>query len=117
MSTMPCVRARPIIDSARAGSTMPGNSVTMSMRIGRLIAWSELQQALRRPDHHSASRQVDLPHDLGHGRNQPLATAVADDPPILRGPLLDPGHATDITPIVRQHPAALELPRIESSGW
>src|SRR2546422_352610 len=60
MSTSPRVRARPSIDAPSTGSTMPGNSVTTSIRIEAL----QVEQPLGRPDDHAARREVDLAHDL-----------------------------------------------------
>src|SRR5207245_837880 len=51
MSTSPRARARPSIDVASAGSTIAGNSVTMSIRI------SELQEPLARLDHDPPRRR------------------------------------------------------------
>src|SRR5437879_5063855 len=60
MSTSPRARARPSIDAPSTGSTMPGKSVTMSIRIPYL----QVEQALGRADHHPARLEVDLAHDL-----------------------------------------------------
>src|SRR6185369_16749426 len=110
MSTSPRARARPSIDSETAGSTIPGNSVTMSMRIRgsfcvRAAIWPppppfarsgpappcrssmslELEQSLRRPDHHAARLDVDVDHDLRHHRDQVLALGAAHDPEVVGG--------------------------------
>src|SRR3990172_6416868 len=108
MSTSPRARARPSIETASTGSTISGNSVTMSMRIG-----SELQQALRGPDHDPARREVHVQHDLAHGGDQVLAPLARDDPAVLRAPALDAGHAPPLAAVLRQHTAARELPRVE----
>src|SRR5215470_19851754 len=110
MSTSPRACARPSIDSASTGATMPGKSVTMSMRTTRPL---QLEQAVGRPDHHTARRHVDLEHDLGDRRDQTLAGAVAHHPQVLRGRLLDTDHAPDVSAVLRRYAAALELPRIE----
>src|SRR2546425_780138 len=67
MSTSPRARARPSIDVASAGSTIAGNSVTMSIRI------SELQETLGRLDHDPPRLQIHVAHDLGHRGHQVLA--------------------------------------------
>src|SRR5207249_3950935 len=59
MSTSPRARARPSIDASSTGSTMPGNSVTTSIRIPRL----QIEQPRGRADHHPARREIDLAHD------------------------------------------------------
>src|SRR5437773_1078660 len=80
MSTSPRARARPSIDAPSTGSTMPGKSVTMSIRIPYL----QVEQALGRADHHPARLEVDLAHDLRdrralspHGGNPVLLAPIA----------------------------------------
>src|SRR5438309_7345877 len=113
MSTSPRARARPRIDSETTGSTMPGNSVIMSILIDErgdpemaptpptfkaprrsrgaplspnlAIAALQIEQSLRRTDHDAPGLQVDLPDDLRHGRDQVLALGAAHDPQVLRG--------------------------------
>src|SRR5438093_12746132 len=80
MSTSPRARARPSIDSASTGSTMPGNSVTMSMRIRVPL---QVEQPVGRPDDDPAAGQVDLDHDLGYRRDEALAGTVGDHPPLV----------------------------------
>src|SRR5437867_12769106 len=101
MSTSPRARARPSIEVASAGSTIAGNSVTMSIRI------SELQETLGRLDHDPPRLQIHVAHDLGHCGHQVLARPVADDPQVLRRRRLYAQHATHLTPVLRQHAAAL----------
>src|SRR2546426_120309 len=97
MSTSPRVRARPSIDAPSTGSTMPGNSVTTSIRIEAL----QVEQPLGRPDDHAARREVDLAHDLGNRWDQMLPRVVAHDPEVLRRRPLDAGHPPDPRRIVR----------------
>src|SRR6185295_10360691 len=103
MSTSPRVWARPSIDSAITGVTIPGNKVTMSMRMRRVL---QLQQAVRRPDDDAARRHVDLEHDLRDRRDQVLARAIAHDPQVLGRGLLDAGYSPDLAPVVAQHATA-----------
>src|SRR5438552_6241642 len=110
MSTSPRVRARPSIDAPSTGSTMPGNSVTTSIRIEAL----QVEQPLGRPDDHAARREVDLAHDLGNRWDQMLPRVVAHDPEVLRRRPLDAGHPPDLPPVLREHAAALELPGVEA---
>src|SRR2546422_2707799 len=85
MSTSPRARARPSIDAPSTGSTMPGKSVTMSIRIPYL----QVEQALGRADHHPARLEVDLAHDLRDRRDQVLTRLVCHDPEVLRRRPLD----------------------------
>src|SRR2546427_2729388 len=110
MSTSPRVRARPSIDAPSTGSTMPGNSVTPSIRIEAL----QVEQPLGRPDDHAARREVDLAHDLGNRWDQMLPRVVAHDPEVLRRRPLDAGYPPDLPPVLREHAAALELPGVEA---
>src|SRR2546428_786726 len=109
MSTSPRARARPSIDAPSTGSTMPGKSVTMSIRIPYL----QVEQALGRADHHPARLQVDLARDLGDRRDQVLTRLVRHDPEVLRRRPLDAGHPPDLPPVLRHHAAPLELPGVE----
>src|SRR5258706_6424776 len=112
MSTSPRARARPRIDSETVGSTIPGHSVTMSMRIAL-----QLEQSLRRPDDDPARVDVHLHHDLGDGRDQVLAPGAAHDPEIVSRRRLDAAHLADRAPVVRHHAAPYELPRVHVTGW
>src|SRR5262245_7645068 len=112
MSTSPRARARPSIDSASTGSTIPGNSVTMSMRIGVRL---QVEQPVRWPDDDAAGGQIDLDHDLGHRGNEPLALAVSDHPQIVRRRLLDARHPPHVAPVLRRDSASFELPRVETA--
>src|SRR2546426_262058 len=112
MSTSPRARARPSIDSASTGSTMPGNSVTMSMRIRVLL---QVEQPVGRPDDDPAAGQVDLDHDLGYRRDEALARPVGDHPQIVGRRMLDARHPADVAPVFREDPASFHLPRIEAA--
>src|SRR5437016_14069486 len=92
MSTSPRARARPSIDAPSTGSTMPGKSVTMSIRIPYL----QVEQALGRADHHPACLEVDLAHDLRDRRDQVLTRLGRHDPELLPRPPLHPGHPPDL---------------------
>src|SRR5262249_42526677 len=107
MSTSPRARARPSIDSASTGSTIPGNRVTMAMRIGVRL---QVEQPVRGPDDDTAGGQIDLDHDLGHRRNEALALAVGDHPQIVRRRLLDARHPPHVASIFRSDAASFELP-------
>src|SRR3989442_9312393 len=113
MSTSPRARARPITDSASAGSTRAGKSVTMSMRMAYRL---QVEEALGRPDDDPAGGQIHVEHDLRHGRDEMLARAVLDDPEVLRRRRLDARHAADLGSVLRHHPAAFELPGVEAPG-
>src|SRR5713226_3535196 len=96
MSTRPRARARPIIDSDSAGSTIPGNSVTMSRRMRVAGSLSEVQQAVGGTDHHAPRGDVDVEHDLGYRGDQVLASLPGHHPQILRPGVLDAGDAPDV---------------------
>src|SRR3989449_8826024 len=113
MSTRPRARARPSIDVASAGSTIAGNSVTMSMRMVTMPL--ELQQPLRGPDHDPPRLQIHVAHDVGHRGYEVLARPLADHPEILRRPRLDSQDSPHLASVLRQHAAALELPGVEVS--
>src|SRR2546430_13684860 len=95
MSTRPRVRARPIIDSDSAGSTIPGNKVTMSMRMSVGGPGSEIQQAVGGADDHAAGGDVDVEHDVRHCGDEVLAPVAGHHPQVLRAAVLDPGDAAD----------------------
>src|SRR5207247_464274 len=80
------------------GSTMPGNSVTTSIRIPRL----QIEQPRGRADHHPARREIDLAHDLRDRRDQMLPRVVPHDPQVLRRRPLDAGHPPDLPPVLRE---------------
>src|SRR5438874_2258156 len=111
MSTRPRVRARPSIDAPSTGSTIPGNSVTMSIRTPHL----QVEQPLGRADHHPACREIDLAHDLRDRGDEMLPRLVRHDPEVLRRRPLDAGHAPDLPPVFGHHAAPFELPGVEAA--
>src|SRR5262249_17228896 len=110
MSTSPRVRARPSIDVTSAGSTMPGNSVTMSIRMFR-APLLQVQQPVGRPDHDSPAVEIHIANDLGHRRDQMLARAVTDHPKILCRSRLHSQDATDLPTVLPAPFTPLALPR------